>query len=110
MRNFNIPKDVSYNSFEELRAAVGLKPSTRRTSNEAKLQSQKEKFCNRHKCKACGQPMTWIGGNQMACTNENCKGIKVERTDNDGNTIVSYVTSYHLLDKVGAKIAENIFS
>ena len=32
--------------------------------------------------------MTFIGGHIMTCTNPDCKGIKVEREDKDGNKIV----------------------
>ena len=46
----------------------------------------------------------------MTCTNEKCKGIKLEREDKEGNKVVSYVTSYELLDSNGAEIAANIFS
>ena len=99
-----------YTSFEECAKAWGCKPVIKKTKDANKLASQQEKFCARHKCKACGQPMTYVGGNQMTCTNEKCKGIKVEREDKEGNKIVSYVVSYELLDELGAEIANNIFS
>ena len=99
-----------YSSFEEMCNAYGCKPVIKKTKDANKLASQQEKFCARHKCKACGNPMSWVGGNQMACTNEKCKGIKVEREDKEGNKIVSYVVSYELLDSLGAEIANNIFS
>ena len=54
--------------------------------------------------------MTWVSGSVMTCTNEKCKGIKVEREGADGQKIVSYVVSYDLLDDLGSEIAENIFS
>jgi hypothetical protein len=81
-----------------------------KTDDEKKLAEQKERFCLKHKCKACGQPMSYIGGNQMTCTNDKCKGIKVEREDKEGNKIVSYVVSYELLDNKGAEIGNIIFS
>lgn len=99
-----------YSSFEEAARCWGCKPIKKKTDDEKKLKSQQEKFCEHHKCKACGQPMTYIGGNQMSCTNDKCKGIKVEREDKEGNKIVSYLVSYELLDSKGAEIAENIFS
>lgn len=108
--NNNQNKIEEYNSLEELRTAWNLKPVTRKTKNAVKLSEQQERFCSKHKCKACGKPMTYIGGNQMVCTNENCKGIKIEHTDNDGNILVSYETSYDLLDDLGAEIANNIFN
>ena len=46
----------------------------------------------------------------MTCLNPLCKGIKITREDEDGNKIVTYMTSYDLLDNKGAEIAENIFS
>lgn len=100
---------VHYSSFEEMAKAYGHKPVIKKTKDANKLASQQEKFCARHKCKSCGQPMSYIGGNQMTCTNEKCKGIKVEREDKEGNKIVSYVVSYELLDDKGAEIAQNIF-
>ena len=99
-----------YSSFEEMAKAYGHKPVIKKTKDANKLASQQEKFCARHKCKACGNSMSWVGGNQMACTNEKCKGIKVEREDKEGNKIISYVVSYELLDELGAEIANNIFS
>lgn len=99
-----------YSSFEEVAKAWGCKPVTKKTKDEEKLKKQQEVFCSKHKCKSCGEPMTWIGGSVMACTNEKCKGIKVEREDFDGNKIVNYVTSYDLLDDTGAEIADVIFS
>lgn len=98
-----------YNSLEELRAGWNCKPLVKRTKDENKLQAQREAFCGKHRCKSCNQPMTWIGGNQMACKNPSCKGIKVERTLKDGTTVISYEVSYDLLDSVGASIASNIF-
>ena len=99
-----------YSSFEEAAKAWGCRPVIRKNKSDDKLKEQQEKFCGKHKCKGCGQPMTWVGGNLMTCTNEKCKGIKVEKLDKEGNTIISYITSYDLLDDTGAKIAQNIFS
>lgn len=111
MREFRIGGGFKecYFSLEECAKAWGCKPVTKQTKDKKKLESQREKFCAKHRCKACSQPMTYIGGNQMTCTNEKCKGIKVEREDKEGNKIVSYVTSYELLDSNGAEIAANIF-
>lgn len=114
MKNFRLGKDTKehYTSLAELRKAWGRKPIKKlRTNDEKKLKEQQENFCSKHKCKACGEPMVWIGGSMMACKNENCKGIKVEEKDKDGNIIrIEYLVSYELLDKKGALIAENIFS
>lgn len=111
MKNYRLSKGTTehYTSLEELRAAWGKEPYKKRTKDENKLKKQQETFCSRHLCSACHQPMTWIGGNMMTCTNEKCKGIPVERTDKEGNVKVSYLTSYDLLDDKGAEIAQNIF-
>lgn len=102
--------DTRYTSFKDLRAAWGLKPLTKkRTKDAKKLESQRESFCKKHLCRACGNPMTYIGGNQMVCSNPDCLGIKHEREGKDGNIEVSYSPSYELLDDKGAVIAYNIF-
>lgn len=110
MNNYRLSRGVTahYSSLEELREAYGLKPFVKRTNDANKLQKQQEVFCGKHKCKACGKPMVWTGGNVMTCQNPACKGIKVERETPEGK-IVSYVTSYDLLDDIGAEIAGNIF-
>lgn len=111
MKNKRMSKDVTacYSSLEELREAWGLKPVIKRTKDENKLNSQREKFQKNHLCKACGKPMTFIGGNQMVCTNPDCYGIKNEYKDKDGKIAVYYSTSYNLLDEKGSIIAQNIF-
>ena len=98
-----------YNSLEELRVAWGCKPITKRTSDSTKLQAQREAFCGRHKCRACNQPMFYVGAGAMACQNPSCKGIKIERTLADGTKVVTYEVSYELLDTMGTEIAQNIF-
>ena len=45
----------------------------------------------------------------MVCLNADCKGIKHERTDAEGNVIVTYRPSYELLNSKSAEIANNIF-
>lgn len=111
MSTFRLGRNTTehYSSFADAAKAWGCKPVSKTTKNENKLKEQCEKFCGKHKCKACNQPMTYIGGNQMVCQNEKCKGIKIEREDKDGNKIVSYVPSFDLLDDTGAEIANNIF-
>ena len=112
MKDFRMGRNTTehYSSFEEVAKAWGCKPVVKKTKDENKLKSQQEKFCAKHRCKACGEPMTWIDGSVMTCTNEKCKGIKVEREGADGNKIISYVVSYDLLDDLGTEIACNIFS
>lgn len=100
-----------YSSFEELAKAYGIPPVKKKTSDKDKLKKQQEKFCERHKCRGCGQPMEFLhGSNTMICKNPSCKGIKIERLDAEGNTFVSYLPSYDILDSKGADIANNIFS
>lgn len=113
MSNYRLGRNTTehYTSFEELRAAFGCKPITKRTSDEKKLEGQRIAFNGKHRCKSCNQPMVWIGGTSvMSCKNPDCKGIKSVRTDIDGNEIVTYYPSYDLLDSVGADIASNLFS
>lgn len=95
-----------YSSFEELGKAWGC---GRKPKNETKMKELQNKFSAKHKCKACGHPLTYIGESIMTCTNENCKGIKIEREDYEGNTIVSYVTSYELLKDNDSSYANYIF-
>ena len=111
MKEYRLSKDTTehYTSLEELRVAWGKEPFKKRTKNEELLNKQRENFCKKHKCLGCKQPMTWIGGNIMTCTNPNCKGVPVERTDKDGNNTVRYFAAYDLLDNVGEEIANNIF-
>lgn len=100
-----------YESFQELcKDYYHMKPVTKVTKDADKLKSQQEKFVGRHKCKACGEPMTFISSTSvMTCRNPECKGIKFVRKDKDGNDVVSYIPSYDLLDENGAEIANNIF-
>ena len=111
MKYFRMSKDVTehYTSFEDLRIAHGLSPVIKQTKDKEKLNKQRENFCNHHKCKSCGSPMKYIGGSMMVCTNEKCKGVPIERKDDEGNTKVVYLTSYELLSDKYAEIATNIF-
>lgn len=112
MTNYRMSKDTTerYTNLKDLRTAWGMKPVIKKTKDTTKLSKQKESFGNKHKCKACGMPMTYIYGNIMACTNSECKGIEVKREDKEGNILTSYITSYDLLDDKGAEIANNIFN
>lgn len=112
MSEFRMDKKTTahYSSFEELARAYGLKPVSKQTSDKNKLKKQQEKFCEKNKCKACGKPMNFVTGNVMACQNPECKGIKQERIDNEGNKIIIYLPSYNLLNDRSAEIANNIFA
>lgn len=112
MKEYRKAKGVKeqYNSLEELRAAWGCRElGKRRTKDMDKLTAQREAFRSHHKCKGCGQPMTYVGAGAMACTNPACKGIKVERILADGTKIVNYEVSYDVLDSKYVEIAENLF-
>ena len=113
MKSFRMDRNTTehYTSFTELAAAFGCRPVNKKTKDVKKLEKQREVFCGKHRCKACGQPMTWVEGTStMVCSNDKCKGIKHTRTDADGNEIVTYLPSYDLLDELGTDIAYNIFS
>lgn len=99
-----------YSSFEELARAWGCKPASKQTSDKNKLKKQREDFCNRNKCRACGKPMNFVTGNIMACQNPECRGIRQERVDKEGNKVITYLPSYNLLNDRSAEIANNIFS
>lgn len=87
------------------------KPVTKQTNDKDKLKKQRENFCGRHLCKSCKQPMVYIGGNQMCCMNEACKGIKHEsKNEENGESSVWYTPSYDLLDEKGTEVAMNIFA
>ena len=100
-----------FSSFEELASAWKLKPISKTTKNKEKLKAQQERFAVRHKCRACGEPMSWVAGtNIMTCMNPECKGMKITKENEDGTKSVNYLTSCDLLDELGSEIAENIFS
>ena len=98
---------TAYTSLSEACAALGSKQKDK--NPEESLQQKIEKFQKKHRCRACGKPLTYLGGNVMTCTNDKCKGIKIETEDLDGNKHINYVTSYELLDDVGKSIAEKLF-
>lgn len=112
MRDFRLGRNTTehYTSLTEAAAAFGCRPVVKKTKDEEKLKKQQNDFGARHLCKACSQPMTFIGGNQMCCANPECKGIKLERKDKDGNSVITYLTSYELLDEKGSEIAQNIYT
>ena len=109
---YRLSKDTvaRFTSLDELRDAWQLKPLNRKPNTEKKIKKVQEDFCKYHKCKACGKPMQWVGGNIMTCCNPSCKGIKKEREDADGNKYVEYLTSYDVLNDHFAEVAENIFN
>lgn len=112
MNNYRMSKGTTehYTSLAALREGWGMKPVIKKTRDSEKLAEQQKTFVNKHICKACGLPMTYIHGNIMACKNPECKGIEVKREDKEGNEIVSYITSCEILGDRGAEIANNIFN
>lgn len=79
-----------------------------RTSDETKLQKQKETFSGKHICPLCKQPRTWVKDtNIMACTNPECKGFPVKDTD---GLIVGYKPSWKTLSTRGEEIASTLFT
>lgn len=109
MKDFKkIKGDIeTYNSLEELSKAFGCKPKIKQTKDKEKLKQQREKFCERNKCRICGQPMAYIGSGIMACINEKCNGIGGEVKE-EGKEVV-YSATYKYLDEKSAEIADNIF-
>ena len=99
----------SYSSFGELRMMFGLAPLSH--PDEDIRKNKQFNFRNRHICKGCNKPMSYLKGiSAMTCTNPNCKGVKVRsRSKNEGNGKFMYLPSYDLLDEIGFDIAQNIF-
>lgn len=113
MRPYRMGKGTTecYSSFKEAAAAWGCKPvEKKRPKDETKLTAVREKFVSNYKCKACGEPMTYIGGSMMCCKNEKCKGIKVEEKDKEGNIIkITYEPSFKFVKEEYIEMASNIF-
>lgn len=64
----------TYNSFDELAQEVyGLKPASKKVSNNGKRKDMQDKFEKRNVCKSCGKPMVYTGGNIIVCANPDCK-------------------------------------
>ena len=97
-----------YSSFAEVAAAFGKKPVEKK--NNKKIKKIRETFTKKYICRACGKPMTFIGGNQMVCQNESCKGIKIFGRNKAGEEVVSYAPSYCILKAKDARYAQKIFS
>lgn len=98
-----------YSSFKEYAECNGIKSDTKKKNKKNTVASQ-EKFASHHKCRACGQPMSFVSGtNIMVCRNVDCKGIKQTRLDSEGNQIVSYRPSYDVLKEKYADIAKNLY-
>ena len=95
-----------YGSLEELAKAYNTS-TLKRTKDQAKLESQREKFLG--KCRVCGEPLSYLGGNVMACQNESCKGFETKTRDEDGNETVVFKPVFKILDEHAETIAYNLF-
>ena len=70
----------SYHSFDELAQEVfGLPPYTVQSPNASRREDMHKKYDKIHVCKSCNTPMTYMGGNVLACTNKDCtkKGYRL---------------------------------
>lgn len=108
---FRLSKDTTarYSSFEEVAKAFGCKPVKKRTDDTDKLKKQQEKFVG--KCRVCGQNLTYLSDtNALACTNPECKGIKMTAKNEDGTDKIWYIPVTRTVDDTGMEIAMNLFS
>ena len=96
-------KMITKMDFDRLENAL-RHPQPKVTKDKERLEQQQQRLCGT--CKICGEPMTYITGNVLVCTNPSCGGV----TRNEGTEYEEHESYYRLLDAKGAKIAENIFS
>lgn len=112
--SYRLSKDTiaRFTSMEELREAWQLKPlPTKKPNNAKRLKKVQDDFKAHHKCRACGKPMDLVQGtNIFTCCNPQCKGIKIEKEDSEGNKYVEYITSYDILNNHYAEIANTLFT
>lgn len=112
MREFRMPKGVTehYTSMEALREGFGLKPIRKKTNDQTKLKAQQEKLVGT--CRVCKKPLTFIlGTNTCACTNPDCKGMKMSsKNEEDGTERVWYIPVTRVLNDKGMEIGNNLFS
>lgn len=84
-----------YFGFDEVAKEVyNLTPPSSTLRNPTKRDELVAKFYERNKCKFCKQPMTYVGGNVLCCTNSECKQQKL---------------SYKLLDDKTKNLAQALF-
>lgn len=94
---------IRYFSLSEL-------PIPSKKKKKKNIDEMKERFEKRHKCVACGQPLTWIPGtNVCSCRNPECRGKKYTYKDENGEEYVEYRPYFHMLDVVGTELAEEIY-
>lgn len=103
----------TYYSFEDMAIEeFGMKPVTRRTNDQQKLETQREKF--EGVCPYCKQRAKFIvGTNVVVCANPKCKGKKTA-IKGDPETGLTETAIYHpfmrILSDNGALIGNTIFS
>lgn len=62
-----------YFGFDEVAKEVfGLQPVEKSVRNSEKKKEFQDKFSKSHVCKTCKQPLKYMGGNVMCCTNPEC--------------------------------------
>lgn len=105
----NIPDGKVYYSFTDVAKDIGIKPFSRKTTDQTKLESQQKRFLGT--CPYCHQLMKYIPNtNVVVCSNENCKGKKKEFTNRDGETVVKYEPYSKVLYGKSAVIADTLFN
>ena len=106
MKEFRKSKGVTeyYTSLEELRAAYGLKPVTKkRPKDEKALNEAREKFLGT--CPVCKSPMKYVSPSYSVCGNADCKGRNIAKKDEEPR----YITVIREYDLKGQEIAKNLF-
>lgn len=83
---------IRYHSFDEVAQNLyGLKPYQNVVHNPEKKKSFIEKFESNHMCKKCKKPMTYLGGNIMACTNPNCGSREYILLDDKSKSFANFI-------------------
>ena len=111
MKEFRKANGVTerYTSFAELKEVYGSKSSKKQLEKEqAWKEKERETFSG--ECPVCKQKLTYIyGTNICVCKNENCKGYKNSRIDEDGNEIIWYTPVITYLNNYKTKKGLYIF-
>jgi hypothetical protein len=106
MKEFRKDKHCTehYTSLEELRAAYGCKPITKkRPKDEDVLKEAREKFLGT--CPVCKSPMKYVSTSYSVCGNAECKGKNIAKQGEEPR----YITVVKKFDLKGVEIAENLF-
>ena len=85
---------IRYFGFNEVAKEVyGLDVPTSTIKNAEKKENLKKKFEEKNTCSECKTPLTYVGGNVLACTNPKCSGKSI----------------YKLLDERTTRLARGIY-